>query len=50
MGFNPAIYYVIGDRLAQPADKWRKFERSGVRCFIYPDAIYAARGPRAALA
>jgi pimeloyl-ACP methyl ester carboxylesterase len=46
MGFNPAIYYVIGDRLAQPADKWRKFERSGVRCFIYPDAIYAARRPR----
>ena len=48
MGFNPAIYYVIGDRLAQPADKWRKFERTGVRCFIYPDAIYAARRPRAA--
>jgi pimeloyl-ACP methyl ester carboxylesterase len=43
MGFNPAIYYVIGDRLAQPAEQWRKFERSGVRCFIYPDAIYAAR-------
>jgi esterase/lipase len=43
MGFNPAIYYVISDRLAQPADKWRKFERSGMRCFVYPDAIYAAR-------
>lgn len=50
MGFNPAIYYVIGDRLAQPADKWRKFERSGVRCFIYPDAIYAARRPRTGFA
>lgn len=50
MGFNPAIYYVIGDRLVQPADKWRKFERSGVRCFIYPDAIYAARRPRTGFA
>jgi pimeloyl-ACP methyl ester carboxylesterase len=50
MGFNPAIYYVIGDRLAQPADKWRRFERSGVRCFIYPDAIYAARRPRTGFA
>ncbi|MCX7065696.1 MAG: alpha/beta hydrolase [Proteobacteria bacterium] len=50
MGFNPAIYYVIGDRLAQPAEKWRKFERSGVRCFIYPDAIYAARRARPASA
>ena len=50
MGFNPAIYYVIGDRLAQPADKWRKFERSGMRCFVYPDAIYAARRSRLASA
>jgi pimeloyl-ACP methyl ester carboxylesterase len=48
MGFNPAIYYVIGDRLAQPVEKWRKFERSGARCFIYPDAIYAARHARSA--
>ncbi len=47
MGFNPAIYYVIGDRLAQPADKWRKFARTGARSFVYPDAIYAARGLRA---
>jgi pimeloyl-ACP methyl ester carboxylesterase len=45
MGFNPAIYYVIGDRLAQPPAKWRKFERSGARCFFYPDAIYAAPKP-----
>jgi len=46
MGFNPAIYYVIGDRLAQHADKWRKFERNGLRGFVYPDAIYAARRTR----
>ncbi len=43
MGFNPTIYYVIGDRLAQPADKWQKFARNGARCFVYPDAIFAAR-------
>ena len=41
MGFNPTVYYVIGDRLAQPAEKWRKFERSGARRYIYPDAVFA---------
>jgi pimeloyl-ACP methyl ester carboxylesterase len=42
MGFNPAVYYVIGDRLAQPAGQWRKFARSGDRCFAYyPAAVYA---------
>jgi pimeloyl-ACP methyl ester carboxylesterase len=44
MGLNPAVYYAIGDRLAQPADMWRKFARGGVRSFIYyPAAIFAAR-------
>jgi triacylglycerol esterase/lipase EstA (alpha/beta hydrolase family) len=46
MNSNPAVYYAIGDRLAQPAGKWRKFTRSGVGRFIYyPAAIYAARTP-----
>lgn len=45
MGLNPAVYYAIGDRLAQPVDMWRKFARSGIRGFIYPAAIYAARTP-----
>ena len=46
MSSNPAVYYAIGDRLAQPAGKWRKFARSGVGRFIYyPAAIYAARTP-----
>ena len=27
MGFNAAIYYIIADRLAQPRDDWKKFER-----------------------
>lgn len=26
MAFNPAIYYVIADRLAQPEDDWQRFE------------------------
>lgn len=26
MTFNPLMYYVIADRLAQPADNWRHFE------------------------
>ena len=46
MSFNPTVYYAIGDRLAQPADRWRKFARGGIRCCIYyPAAIYAARTP-----
>jgi len=27
MGFNAAIYYIIADRLAQPRNDWKKFER-----------------------
>ena len=26
MAFNPAIYYIIADRLSQPEDSWQKFE------------------------
>lgn len=29
MGFNPAVLYVLADRLAQAADTWRPFTRSG---------------------
>jgi len=46
MSSNPTVYYAIGDRLAQPAGKWRKFARSGAGRFAYyPAAIYAARTP-----
>ena len=31
MGFNPAILYLIADRLRQPEDDWRPFEISGFR-------------------
>lgn len=42
MGFNPAIYYVIADRLGLPAGGWRKFDRSGWRGFVYPSAVFAS--------
>ena len=41
MGFNPAIYYVIADRLNQPHGRWLKFDRSGIRRFFFPDPVYA---------
>jgi pimeloyl-ACP methyl ester carboxylesterase len=35
MGFNPAVLYVIADRLRQADGEWRPFEFSGVRRFFY---------------
>jgi hypothetical protein len=29
--------YAIADRLALPEDKWRPFDRSGLRSLLYPD-------------
>lgn len=36
MTLNPAVWAVIADRLAQPEGKWKRFDRSGLRKFIYP--------------
>jgi pimeloyl-ACP methyl ester carboxylesterase len=33
MGFNAAIYGIIADRLSQPLDDWRKFERCKLNSF-----------------
>ena len=41
LGVNPAVLYAIADRLAQPADDWHPFERSGLRSFLYPAAGHA---------
>ena len=42
MAMNPAAVYVIADRLAQPVDGWRRFDRSvGLRALIYPEPSYA---------
>lgn len=37
LGVNPAVLLVIADRLAQPEDDWRPFERRGLPPFLYPD-------------
>lgn len=35
MGFNPAILYLIADRLRQPEGRWRPFEISGLRSLFF---------------
>jgi pimeloyl-ACP methyl ester carboxylesterase len=37
LGFNPLSWYAIADRLAQPEGKWRRFDRSGGRAWLYRD-------------
>jgi pimeloyl-ACP methyl ester carboxylesterase len=37
LGHNPLVLYAIADRLAQPEGKWQRFDRSGLRSFVYPD-------------
>ena len=37
LGHNPVVLYAIADRLALPEDKWRPFDRSGLRSLLYPD-------------
>ena len=41
MGFHPTIYYVIADRLAQAEGEWKKFDRGGVRTWLFPRPVYA---------
>lgn len=35
LGFNPAVFYAIADRLAQPEGDWKPFDRTGARRFFY---------------
>ncbi len=37
LAVNPLCLYAIADRLAQPEDDWRPFERQGARAWLYPD-------------
>jgi pimeloyl-ACP methyl ester carboxylesterase len=37
LGVHPAVLYAIADRLAQPEDRWRPFDRSGLRQLVYRD-------------
>lgn len=37
MAMNPIVYHILADRLAQPHDDWKPFERTrGWRRFVYP--------------
>jgi hypothetical protein len=37
LGHHPAAVYAIADRLAQPEGAWKKFERSGLKMFFFPN-------------
>jgi pimeloyl-ACP methyl ester carboxylesterase len=37
LAVNPAVLYSIADRLAQPEGKWKHFDRSGLRGWVFPD-------------
>ena len=39
LGFNPAVYYAIADRLAQSEGTFERFTRSGWRAAIYGPAL-----------
>lgn len=38
LGFNPAVYYAIADRLAQPDGEFTQFHRTGWRAAVYGPA------------
>jgi len=37
MAFNPMVLHVIADRLAQPLDGWKPFERKGCLSLLFPE-------------
>lgn len=42
LGVNPAVLYAVADRLAQPEDDWKPFDRRGLmRGVFYPSAGHA---------
>ena len=42
MGFNPLVFYIIADRLAQKTSEWEKFDRTGIHHWMFPRPGYAA--------
>ena len=38
MTFNPTIWYLVADRLSQPVDGWKPFERRSWSSLLYPAA------------
>lgn len=41
LGFNPLVYYAIGDRLAQPEDGWKPFRPKGFARAWFPSVSSA---------
>lgn len=41
LGHHPAAVFAVADRLAQPEGEWKKFDRSGLRAFAFPDPVRA---------
>lgn len=41
IGLNPAAWFALADRLAQPAGRWKRFRRDGWRRLMYPDPYRA---------
>ena len=37
LGHNPSVLWAIADRLAQPEDEWRPFDRTLCKQLVYPD-------------
>ena len=35
LGVNPLVMYALADRLAQPEDGWRPFERTGLKRYLF---------------
>jgi hypothetical protein len=45
LGVNASVLYAIADRLAQPEGEWKRFDRSGLKGWVFP--YPAARPTRA---
>ncbi|WP_218508574.1 triacylglycerol lipase [Variovorax sp. dw_308] len=41
LGAHPAVFYALADRLAQPQDAWRPFDRSRIGAWVFPDPARA---------
>ena len=37
LGVNASVLYAIADRLVQPEGEWKRFDRSGLRGWVFPD-------------
>lgn len=41
MAFNPVVLWVVADRLAQAANGWQRFARTGTRRYLFPGPVFA---------